>query len=212
MDLVFGQGECERVVPNVEQLLATWHKDERDAGQLYLEYVPVTPRDRLVVEDLSVTLLISSQLRPQAATSVCRHGATLDFGSLPDKALEETSDDDRQILAELIGTIASWPYLGASTATKALHKKRPALIPILDNMAIFGAYMNPLWPENAAGAETVYAVTRIKEALDWITSDLTRSENEAVWMHLEEIDPERSRIELFDMVWWPYFSPRRSGA
>jgi putative NADH-flavin reductase len=33
-------------------------------------------------------------------------------------------------------------------ATKVLHKKRPKLKPILDNEAIFGAYMNPKWPES----------------------------------------------------------------
>jgi hypothetical protein len=92
-----------------------------------------------------------------------------------------------------------------------LHKKRPKLIPILDNMAIFGAYMNPLWPERRALDETIKSVPRIKEALDWIAHDLTRPENTSAWPCLEEIEPDRSRIELFDMVWWMYFSPRRAG-
>ena len=39
--------------------------------------------------------------------------------------------------------MTSWPWVGASLATKTLHKKRPALIPVLDNMAIFGAYDEP---------------------------------------------------------------------
>ena len=46
---------------------------------------------------------------------------------------------------------------------------------------------------------------RIKEALDWIAYDITRSENEPIWHELRAIEPERSRIELFDMVWWMYF-------
>lgn len=46
---------------------------------------------------------------------------------------------------------------------------------------------------------------RIREALEWITGDLTRPENEAVWPVLKRQEPERSRIELFDMVWWVYF-------
>jgi hypothetical protein len=107
--------------------------------------------------------------------------------------------------------MTSWPGVGASVSTKTLHKKRPELIPILDNMAIFGAYMNPLWPQQRAKEDTVKAVPRIKEALDWIAIDVTRSENETVWDRLQEIEPERSRIELFDMVWWMYFSPRRRG-
>jgi hypothetical protein len=60
-----------------------------------------------------------------------------------------------------------------SPSAKTLHKKRPALIPVLDNMAIFGAYMYRLWPEKGALAETLKAVPRIKEALDWIAMDVT---------------------------------------
>jgi hypothetical protein len=109
------------------------------------------------------------------------------------------------VVAGVIGTMTSWPWVGASLATKTLHKKRPALIPVLDNMAIFGAYMNPLWPEKHALADTIKAVPRIKEALDWITKDISRQENEPVWIQLQAIEPERSRIELFDMISWRYF-------
>ena len=90
-------------------------------------------------------------------------------------------------------------------ATKILHKKRPALIPILDNLAMFGAYMNLAWPEARSTAASVYAAAKIRKALDWITFDLTRSENAAVWPELEALEPSRSRIELFDMVWCMHF-------
>lgn len=30
-------------------------------------------------------------------------------------------------------------------------------------------------------------------------------ENANTWPRLEEIEPARSRTELFDMVWWMYF-------
>ena len=53
--------------------------------------------------------------------------------------------------------------------------------------------------------ETIKAVPRIREALDWITEDLTRPENAFVWPQLKELEPARSRIELFDIVWWMYF-------
>jgi len=195
----------------VEGLLRDWREKERDWGQLYLEYRPATPRDRLLVEDLAVTMLINSRVAAQAATSVARNGGLLELGSLPDKALEDTTETERQAVAELIGAMASWPWLGASVASKTLHKKRPALIPLLDNMAIFGAYMNPLWPERPAPAETVKAVPRIRQTLDWITVDLTRPENAPVWEQIQAAEPERSRVELFDMVWWMYFSPQRSG-
>ena len=204
MELIFGAGQIDRRVGDVELLLGDWREQEKDWGQLYLEYEPVTPRNRVLVEDLAVTMLINSRVAARAATAVYRNGASLDLGSLPDKPFEQTTDEERQQVAELIGTMTSWPWLGASVATKTLHKKRPRLIPILDNQAIFGAYMNPLWPKRRLLMETIKSVPRIREALDWIAKDLTRPENASVWPRLEQIEPKRSRIELFDMVWWMY--------
>ena len=205
MELIFGGGELDRRVGDVESLLNDWHDKEKDWGQLYLDYEPVTPRDRLLVEDLAVTMLINSRVAAGAATSVYRNGATVDLESLPHKALEETTDEERNLIAKVIGTMTSWPWVGASLATKTLHKKRPALIPVLDNQAIFGAYMNPLWPEKRSLMDTIKAVPRIKEALDWIAADITRAENAAVWPQLQAIEPPRSSIELVDMIWWMYF-------
>jgi hypothetical protein len=125
-----------------------------------------------------------------------RNGGSLDLASCPDKPLEDTTAEERQRLAELIGTMTSWPWVGASLATKTLHKKRPNLIPVLDNQAIFGAYMNPAWPEQRSLAETIKATGRINEALEWISSDLTRPENSESWAALAQQEPERTRIEI----------------
>jgi len=176
-----------------------------DDGLRYLDFRPVTPPDRLLPEDLAVTILINSRVGPAAFKSLQDSAHSLDLPSLPDKPLEQTSEDERQAVAEVAGSLAKWPGFAASVATKVLHKKRPRLIPILDNQAIFGAYMNPRWPEQRSATESVYAVTRIREALDWIYFDLTRPENADVWLRLEELEPSRSRIELFDMVWWMHF-------
>jgi hypothetical protein len=205
LELTFGAGKLDRRVTDVEGLLRSWHEKERDWGQLDLEYEPVTHGDQLLVEDLAVTMLINSRVAARAATSVARHGHEVDLGSLPDKPLEETTADDREVIAGVVGTMTSWPWVGASLATKTLHKKRPALIPVLDNQAIFGACMNPAWPEKRSLADTIKAPARIREALDWIAQDLTRSENKATWTELHAIEPDRSRIELFDMVWWIHF-------
>lgn len=216
MELILGAGRIDRRISDVARLLRDWREKERDWGQLYLEYEPITPRDRVLVEDLAVTMLINSRVDARAATSVARNGAALDLASLPEKALEETTDEDRQFLAQLIGTMTTWPGIGASVATKTLHKKRPRLIPVLDNRAIFGAYMNPHWPERRPLGETIKTVARIKEALEWIAEDVARPENEATWRALQSVEPDRSRIELFDMTWWMYLGRieerRRSAA
>jgi hypothetical protein len=129
MELVYGAGQIDRPVTDAEALLREWRKRERDYGQPYLEYKPVTPRDQLFVEDLAVTMLVNSRVAAQAAVSVARYGSSLDFSVLPDKALEETTDEERQAVANLIGTMTSWSWVGASLATKTLHKKRPAFDP-----------------------------------------------------------------------------------
>jgi hypothetical protein len=205
MELIFGAGKLDRRVPEVESVLSDWRQKERDFGQLYLEHEPTTPRDRVLVEDLAVTMLVNSRVEAKQAMGVSRNGATLDLSVLPEKALGETTGRERQVVAEVVAAMTTWPGIGASMATKTLHKKRPALIPILDNLAIFGAYMYPAWPEKRARADTIKAVPRIKEALDCIAEDVTRPASASVWPQLQAIEPERSRIELFDMVWWMYF-------
>ncbi len=205
MELVYGAGHIERRVENVEELAREWRVREADWGQLYLEFEPATPPDVLLVEDLAATMLINSRVAGQAAAAVLRHGPSLDLSSLPDKPLEETTPEERRRAAEFIGTMTSWPWVGASLATKTLHKKRPRLIPVLDNQAIFGAYMNPRWPEQRSLTETIKATARIHEALEWIYHDLTRPENRETWQTLHHLEPERTRIELFDIVWWIFF-------
>lgn len=205
MDLIYGAGRLDRHVKDVEDLLREWRIREADWGELYLEFEPSTSPDVLFVEDLAVTLLINSRVAGQAAAAVLRHGLSLDLASVPDKPLEETTPGERERLSELIGTMTSWPWVGASLATKTLHKKRPCLVPVLDNQAIFGAYMNPRWPEQRSSMDTIKSPARIREALDWIAYDLTRSENVDGWSALADLAPGRSRIEVFDCVWWIYF-------
>lgn len=209
--LIYGANRLDREVEDVDILLGEWREKERDFGQLYLEYEPVTPHDRVVLEDLAVTMLVNSRVEARQAMGFFRNCAAFDLSGVPDKPLAMTTDSERADVASLIGEMTSWRGVGASVATKTLHKKRPELIPILDNMAIFGAYMNPQWPDRPAKADTIKEVPRIREALDWIAVDVSRPENERVWSQLQEMDPARTRIELFDMVWWMYFSPRRAG-
>ena len=125
-------------------------------------------------------MLVNSRVAAQAAVSVSRYGSNVDLVRYRTRRLRQTTDDERQAVANVIGTMTGWPWVGASLATKTLHKKRPALIPILDNQAIFGAYMFPLWPDKRSLMDTIKGTPRIKEALDWITTDLTRPENQTV--------------------------------
>jgi len=202
ISLTVGAGHIERVVPDAGELLRQYRND---TGYLYLDYQPITPPDKIVPEDLAVTLLVNSQVGLRAFRSLQVHGNTIDLTCLPEKPLEQTSLEERRQIAGLIAQMAQLPGFAASVATKVLHKKRPSLIPILDNKAIFGAYMNPDWPNKPARGESIKSQDLICNALDWITFDLNRPENTPVWSKLHSIEPARSRIQLFDSVWWMYF-------
>ncbi len=128
-------------------------------------------------EDLAVTILINSRVKASAFKSAQEKGAVLPLERLPMVALKETSPAERDQVADLIAEMVGWDGLAASVTTKILHKKRSRLIPILDNEAIFGAYMNPRWPKQRAPRESIYARHRVREAPEWTATDLTQPEN-----------------------------------
>lgn len=202
MSLTFGSDRITRVVNDAPELLIAYRDD---SGADYLGFEPSTPVDALLPEDLAVTILINSRVGPKAFQAVQRHGKDLDLPSVPSVPLEDSSGEDRDRIADTIAQMAEWPGFAASVATKVLHKKRPATVPILDNQAIFGAYMSADWPGRPSSMDSVYSLNRIREALEWIWTDLTASENRDAWVDLAKLEPMRTRIELFDMVWWMYF-------
>lgn len=202
VDLVVGGGVVDRRLRNADELLLAYREDE---GIRYLKHVPITPPDRLLPEDLAVTILINSRVGYRAWKSVADRGPSLDLAALPASPLEHTSPEDRDVVADVIAEVAGWPGLAASVATKVLHKKRPALIPILDNQAIFGSYMTSAWPRSRSSQDSVKDRRRIRDALERLAFDLTRTENARAWPALQSREPDRTLIELFDMTWWSHF-------
>jgi hypothetical protein len=202
MNLTFGSGRLIRAVEDAAALLIAYRND---SGTDYLNFEPSTPIDALVPEDLAVTILINSRVGPRAFQAVQKRAHEIDLRSLTTVPLEESSDEGRDRVADTITRMAEWPGFAASVATKVLHKKRPATVPILDNQAIFGAYMNADWPQRASSTDSVYSRNRIREALEWIWEDLTAHANQEAWKQLSALEPDRTRIELFDMVWWMNF-------
>jgi hypothetical protein len=206
MRLIVGAGKLDRVIDDAGRWLLEYRQDD---GIFYLNHQPSTPFDRVVPEDMAITALINSvrslQSLKMCLRSIAANARTVDLGILPDKPLEMTDSAERATVAMVIAKVASWNSFAASTATKLLHKKRPNLVPILDNQAIFGAYMYSEWPTKPSLQDSIEQAARIQEALDWIAFDLNRPENRDTWHELRKLEPTRSLIELFDMVWWRYF-------
>ncbi len=200
--LILGGQRIDRVIENADNLLLQYRED---TGCYYLDYQPTTPQDAVVPEDLAVTLLVNSQAGWRAFRSLQLYATSIDLSILPRKALEQTTAEERGIIRDTIVKMAQWPGFATSLATKVLHKKRPGLIPILDNQAIFGAYLNEHWPEQLAQTESIKDGARILQALDCIVFDLNRPENSSSWRKLQTIELNRTLIQLFDSVWWMHF-------
>lgn len=204
ISLTFGAGRIDRVVRAADVYLCEYRKD---TGYRYQNYQPITSSDKIVPEDLAVTLLMNSQVGWRAYQSLLEFGHKIDLTDLPAKPLEHTTTEERKHVAALIEKVAQLPGFASSVATKLLHKKRPALIPVLDNQAIYGAYMSPNWnpPTKLARTDSIKDLETICKALDWIAFDLNRPENSQAWCDLQTIEPTHSRIQIFDSVWWMYF-------
>ena len=214
MELVLGPSD--RVLPDADGLLGSFLGNPTETGTAYLDHVPSSPPNRVVPEDLAVTLLMNSYASGRTFLSVATYAHEVDplLAALPDTPLEESSPELRERVVDLVSAMASWPHVQVSVATKLLHKKRPGLIPVLDNRAIFGALLWSPWapPERKSKADSVHGreAQRIAEAIDSIHRDLTRPENAETWEGLAKLvregygkDP--TKVELFDMVWWRYF-------
>ena len=203
MDLILGGLKVDRTVHGAENYL---RKYREDIGRWYLDYAPNTPPEKLLPEDIAVTLLVNSRASGDAVKSLIEHGDEVDLPSLATVPLEDTTPQQRNELAKLIAKIAEeWKGFACSLATKLLHKKKPDLVPVLDNEAIFGAYRNPRWPQERARTASITSRTQIRDALDCIWTDLNRTDNAETWAALHAEEPKRSRIQLFDSVWWIYF-------
>lgn len=208
ISLTLGAGYIDRVIHDADVYLCNYRKD---SGYLYQNYQPITSPDKVVPEDLAVTLLMNSQVGWRAFQTLLEQGHTIDLSPVPAKPLEQTTSEERRQLAAVIARTARLPGFASSVATKVLHKKRPATIPVLDNQAIYGAYMNPDWnpPSKLARTDSIKDTNLIYKALDWITFDLNRPENVEAWEYLQSLEPSHSRIQLFDSVWWMYFRQRQ---
>jgi hypothetical protein len=174
-------------------------------GYSYIAHKPATPADQLLPEDLAVTLAFNSRATGRAFESLMEHAHELDLTALPDKPLADTTPEERAAVVDAIHEMTGWPGFRMSLATKTLHKKRPNLIPVLDNRAIVEAYLEPAWPGKRTSGQSWWGRGLIAHALDAVYSDLLRQENQVTWAALAKVDSSLTRIEALDMVWWAHF-------
>ena len=173
-------------------------------GPSYYAYRPSTDPDLVTVEDLGLAVLLEGQPRSRAARSLVDDPVDIsDAVSVP---LHETASADREriinVVMRLVGRRGSG--FASSLATKVLHKKRPATIPVLDNQPVYATLCSSDWqPGELPRGSSIRSRTAIARALDAVYDTVAAPQNSDAWVALER-KSSQSRIELFDMIWWAF--------
>lgn len=203
-------------VPNPHQLAEYYMSCQRETGADYYRYPASLLGESLGLADFALLVPMNAQPHGIAFRTFVDHLALIDASltQVPTEiSLHDDSCDDAvlDLLADLIevttsvGTSTHTSWIGVSIATKLLHKRRPALLPILDEQAIFQGYLGrSSAPE--AGSKSRKAVL---DALSKMRGDLQLDENQDGWIGLEQRWPMLTRIELFDLIWWEHDTLRR---
>jgi hypothetical protein len=180
-------------------------------GPSYYAYELQTPRDRVHLEDLALGVLLNGRPQARAALSLVRlTDDQRDISDVPETPLHLTAPDERTRILAAIMRLVGLSGIGSSLATKILHRKRPATIPILDNQAIYATLMSSDWrPGEHVRATTVASRERIEQALEKVYAVVSDPRNSDAFSLLEQQNPSLTRIEIFDKVWWAYI---RKGA
>ena len=176
-----------------------WYLENVRRGPDYYERRETeTNCDELSFGDLAWAVLLEGQPRSRAAQSLLKI-VPYDISGIPPEPLHELDSAGLAAVADVIVRIIECTDgIAPALATKMLHPKRRATVPVCDNKAIFGSFLRPAWrPGDAArGRGTVLA------ALHAIHHCLTRPENQSAWSSLHAAYPRYERVELFDMTWW----------
>lgn len=174
-------------------------------GPSYYAYRPTTDPDRVTVEDLGLAVLFGERPRSQTAQTLVY--APVDVSKVPSAPLHETSAAGRALVVDTIMELVGRPAsdIASSLATKMLHKKRPATVPVLDDAAIFATFCSDPWQRGVVPpGEPVRDRERVADALDRVHTVVSDPANATAWEALEHEWPKFTRIELLDRAWWAY--------
>jgi hypothetical protein len=213
---------ADQVVPDPVEALQAFRQCWRSRiGAMYLD-APTEP-NMITVADVGVSLLMNSRADNLAARTVYTHGAAMSaaLAAIPQSVALQ---DDRapkffDAICDLVDLMTSIGRdrapnkpdrlptgIGISMATKIAHRKRPGLIPILDNDAIFALFTEQPEAQNAIGAS---ARPFVRRGLESIRGALSDYRNEEAWSDLTQVEPVWSRLQCFDAVWWVHSEPAR---
>ncbi len=172
---------------------------QKDASYRRYDLEKVEEDNELTREDIQLGNRMSARMGALVIQSVV--GRTKTINSALEHLAPETSISDKSVpwsTIEQLFSVTLGPEIGAARATKILHKKRPALIPILDSVVLSyckEARSDDLQSESEASKMTVY-VKVIKIDVD---NNLDVLQN-IIQVSALKLTPVRA----FDILLWGY--------
>jgi hypothetical protein len=177
---------------------------EQDSSYRSYDLAPVQQDDVLTEADISVANAMIARMSPQVIARIYQRAPVINvaLAQIPASAsLAESSDSiPWQPLEELMRAMQGIPEVKLARQTKVLHKKRPALIPILDS--VLAKYLRRVDGLRRTGDEARDAVELIqsfKRELDASLSALRALQDE-----LRRRDVDLTECRLLDLFLWGY--------
>jgi hypothetical protein len=177
-----------------------WYlKNVRRGPDYYRPRETETDVNELHFGDLAWAVLLEGQPRSLAAQSLLRV-VPYDISGIPIAPLQELGSNDLASIADVIVQLINrTDKIAAALATKMIHPKRRATVPVCDNKAIFWSFLRRGW---RPGEKLRSRKGTVLEALEAVHHCLARPESQEAWATLHTAYPSYQRVELFDMAWW----------
>jgi hypothetical protein len=104
----------------------------------------------------------------------------------------------KEVIRQILSVLLSHPGIGVATLTKALHRKRPRLIPICDSVV-----------QNALSVDSGNKVDRIIACMDKLR--IVGREHMSKLQDLQELSrqmqAEMTELRILELLYWVHFGP-----
>lgn len=177
---------------------------EQDSSYLKYDLAEVQQDDVLTEADIRVANAMIARMSPQVIARIHERAPAINaaLARIPTSASLAASADaiPWEALEELMEAMDGIPEVKLARQTKVLHKKRPALIPILDSvLAMYLRRVDRLRRTGNPARDAVELIRSYKRELDTNLSALRSLQEE---LRLHNIDLTECR--LLDLFLWAY--------
>lgn len=168
------------------------------------DLAPVAQDNSLTEADIRVANSMVARMSPAVIAGIYARADVINsaLAKIPSGATLAAPEADIPwgALEELMRAMQGIPEVKLARQTKVLHKKRPALIPILDSiLATYLRRVDRLRPTSDTAADTVALIRSYKRELD-----ATLPELRALQQELRRRDVDLTECRLLDLFLWGY--------